>query len=528
MTDAPVRILIVDDSPEDREVYRRLLVQDREHRYEFLEAEFGEEGLRIALEEDPDCLLLDYRLPDVDGLEFLSRLPAEKLVPVIVLTGQGNEAVAVEAMKSGAQDYLLKGSVTRDRLQHAVRNAIEKVALRRKVEERTAELARGQRGAAQDVRRAGGAGGAAHGRAVGRQPGAQAGDPRPRVGGAGAGAAAGAASRRRAGRPRRRTASRTSSSPPSPTSCARRSTPSSAGRSCSRTGKLDAGRRQRGRSTTIERNARAQAQLIDDLLDVSRIITGKLRLELRAGRPRRRSSTPRSTPSRPAADAKDIRARVALDAAAGAPCCGDPDRLQQVVWNLLSNAIKFTPRGRPRARSRCGATDGAVELAVDATRAWASAPDFLPYVFDRFRQADSRRPARHGGLGLGLAIVRHLVELHGGTCRCAERGRGPGRHLHRQPAAARAELADGPRRPRAVGAGSSRGGRADLLDGRPRAGRRRRGRHARPAGDGARAVRRARCAAVASAPEALAELRALRCPTCWSPTSACRTRTATR
>ena len=141
MAEAPIRLLIVDDSPEDRELYRRLLAQDREHAYEFLAAETGEEGLRMAIDQNPDCLLLDYRLPDVDGLEFLTRLLAEKLVPVIILTGQGNEAVAVEAMKSGAQDYLLKGSVARERLQHAVQNAIEKVALRRKVEERTAELA---------------------------------------------------------------------------------------------------------------------------------------------------------------------------------------------------------------------------------------------------------------------------------------------------------------------------------------------------------------------------------------------------
>jgi len=138
----PLRILIVDDSPEDRELYRRMLAQDPGQEYEFLEAELGEDGLELARRERPDCLLLDYRLPDVDGLEFLDRLLRDGPVPVIILTGQGSEAVAVQAMKSGAQDYLLKGAISRQELPRAVHNAIEKVALRRKVEERTAELAR--------------------------------------------------------------------------------------------------------------------------------------------------------------------------------------------------------------------------------------------------------------------------------------------------------------------------------------------------------------------------------------------------
>ncbi|HSN88527.1 MAG TPA: response regulator, partial [Thermoanaerobaculia bacterium] len=142
-TPSDLLILIVDDSPEDRALYRRLLEQDGENHYRFLEEETGEDGLASALAERPACLLLDYRLPDVDGLEFLARLRTEEEhLPVIVLTGQGSEAVAVEAMKSGAQDYLLKGAVTRARLQGAVQNAIEKVDLRRKVEEKTAELQR--------------------------------------------------------------------------------------------------------------------------------------------------------------------------------------------------------------------------------------------------------------------------------------------------------------------------------------------------------------------------------------------------
>lgn len=121
-----VHILIVDDSPEDRETYRRLVAADRGGEVRFLEAETGEEGLRAAVRERPDCVLLDYRLPDLDGLEFLRRLrlatPAPP--PVIVLTGQGNEAVAVAAMKHGAEDYLVKDGLSAPSLQRAVANAI--------------------------------------------------------------------------------------------------------------------------------------------------------------------------------------------------------------------------------------------------------------------------------------------------------------------------------------------------------------------------------------------------------------------
>jgi len=141
----PLVILIVDDSPEDRAVYRRLLAQDREHEYRFLETGSGEEGLRLGREQRPDCLLLDYRLPDLDGLEFLSRLTAETLddpLPVIVLTGQGSEPVAVQAMKNGAQDYLLKGAISAEALYRAVANAVEKVGLKRQILEHTAELSR--------------------------------------------------------------------------------------------------------------------------------------------------------------------------------------------------------------------------------------------------------------------------------------------------------------------------------------------------------------------------------------------------
>lgn len=188
-----------------------------------------------------------------------------------------------------------------------------------------------------------------------------------------------------------------------------------------RTGTLSSDESARGLEI-IERNVLAQAKLIDDLLDVSRIITGKLRLSVR----------PLSLVSvieaaidvvRPAADAKGIQIEPSLDPAAG-QVAGDPDRLQQVVWNLLVNAVKFTPAGGKvrvalsphESRSRIEVSDNGE--GID--------PAILPHIFDRFRQADSSTRRSHGGLGLGLAIVRHVVELHGGTVRAQSSGLGGG------------------------------------------------------------------------------------------------------
>jgi len=188
-----------------------------------------------------------------------------------------------------------------------------------------------------------------------------------------------------------------------------------------RSGNLDPPSILRGLEV-IERNVRAQTQLIGDLLDVSRIITGKLRLEVRpidlapvveAGVDAVRSS----------AEAKEIT--VALDLPEGLPqVLGDPDRLQQVVWNLVSNAVKFTPQ-QGRIEVKLAKRDSHIALQVRDSGKGIT-PDFLPFVFDRFRQADSTSTRSHGGLGLGLAIVRHLVELHGGTVDAASGGDGTG------------------------------------------------------------------------------------------------------
>jgi signal transduction histidine kinase/ActR/RegA family two-component response regulator len=173
---------------------------------------------------------------------------------------------------------------------------------------------------------------------------------------------------------------------------------------------------------TIDRNATLQARLIEDMLDVSRIISGKLRLDAQPVDLTTVINAAVDT-SRPAADAKEIRIQIVLDFGAGS-VLGDPIRLQQVVWNLLSNAIKFTPK-KGRVQVLLERVHSHLEITVSDTGPGIET-DFLPFVFDRFRQADSTSSKRFGGLGLGLAIVRHIVELHGGTVEAANRGDGQG------------------------------------------------------------------------------------------------------
>ena len=172
---------------------------------------------------------------------------------------------------------------------------------------------------------------------------------------------------------------------------------------------------------SIDRNARAQVRLIEDILDGSRMITGKLQIDRRPLDLTKVIGAALDA-VRPAADARNISLSVRLDPAA-ARVVGDPERLQQVIWNLANNAIKFTPKGGAVAVSldRAG-TD--VQLKVADTGEGIE-PEFLPYVFERFRQAEGGTTRRHGGLGLGLALVRHLVEAHGGTV--AAESEGPGR-----------------------------------------------------------------------------------------------------
>jgi PAS domain S-box-containing protein len=172
----------------------------------------------------------------------------------------------------------------------------------------------------------------------------------------------------------------------------------------------------------IERNTKVQAQLIEDLLDMSRIISGKLRLDVQ--RVDLQDVVSAAVASvRHSADAKGIRLQVVLDPSAG-PVRGDPNRLQQCFWNLVSNAIKFTPKGG-QIQVSLERVNSHIEVCVVDTGKGIK-PEFLPHVFERFRQADASTTRQHGGLGLGLSIVKHLVELHGGTIRAKSEGEGQG------------------------------------------------------------------------------------------------------
>jgi PAS domain S-box-containing protein len=189
-----------------------------------------------------------------------------------------------------------------------------------------------------------------------------------------------------------------------------------------RGGRLDEATATRGLEA-IERNAAAQAQVISDILDLSRMVGAKFRLNVR---PLQLAPIAAAAlePLMPAATAKGLKVQTVLDPAAGL-VVGDPDRLRQVVWNLAANAVKFTPRGgRVTVRVERMA-HGDVRLVVEDTGEGIPA-DFLPHVFERFRQGDASNTRSHGGLGLGLAVVRHLVELHGGTIEARSEGEGRG------------------------------------------------------------------------------------------------------
>ena len=197
-----------------------------------------------------------------------------------------------------------------------------------------------------------------------------------------------------------------------------------------RGGILSADKAARGLET-LERNATWLTQIVEDVLDVSRIVSGKIRLDVQPVELPLIVDNAVAT-IQPAADAKGVRVQTMVDPRVG-PVSGDPGRLQQVVWNLVSNAVKFTPK-KGRVQVRLERVNSHVEIVVSDTGIGIR-PDFLPYVFERFRQAEAGTTRKTGGLGLGLAIVRHIVEMHGGTVEASSAGEGQRRDVSRPPAA---------------------------------------------------------------------------------------------
>lgn len=629
MTQNQRTILIIDDCPEDRETYRRYLLQDSRYTYTILEEEYGENGLELCRLVKPDAILLDFLLPDIDGLEFLDELKTQigrNSLPVVMLTGQGNEAIAVQAMKSGAQDYLVKGNMTPQTLRLAIHNVVERAHLlwqlerseerfRTSVENmldcfgiytsvrdksgrivdfsieyvnaaacannrmtqseqigkrllellpsnyetrlfdeycqvvetgeplskealvyidiynkqnltkafdiRVAKLGDGFVAAWRDITERKQAEerlrllesvvvnandavfitattpidelsppilhvNEAFTRMTGYSPEEVLGkSPRllhgPKTDGAALAQIRAAfqarqpvevelinyrkdgsefwveisitpvaddlgecthfvaiqrditerkqiesereqlLTREQAARAAAEAANRAKDDFLSMVSHELRN-PLSAILGYTqllRTPKLKAVTIARALET-IERSARLQAQLINDLLDISRITSGKLRLSIYPIDLVAVIEAAIDT-VRLLAEAKAIQIESVLDPKAG-HILGDANRLQQVILNLLSNAIKFTPEGG-HIQVQLERIDEHVQVTVSDTGQGISA-EFLPYVFDRFCQADSKN--RQAGLGLGLAIVRHLVELHSGTVQVESPGIGQG------------------------------------------------------------------------------------------------------
>ena len=393
MPDRPVHVLLVEDDEEDYMIAADLLNDAGGGRYTIDWVRTVDEALSKLDRCVHDVFLVDYRLGGDDGIDFVTEAIRRRCdAPIILLTGEGGRDADVAAMEAGAADFLNKADLTPAVLERSIRYALaHKRSERQRLEVVKAQVARRE---AEAEKRAAQEANAAKDQFLAvvshelRTP---------------LNAILGWSQVLRAE--------------------AERGDPAEVDLESLREG-----------VETIERNARSQQQLIEDLLDVSRIIAGKVRID------------PRPLRLRPAIDqaaqsvapmARQRGVTLSVEGGEGLPpVVGDPDRLQQVMWNLLSNAVKFTPSGgRVRVLvADAGGRDGDARAIVTVTDDGRGiSADDLPRIFDRFHQAGrtggSDGPdvdARSNGLGLGLAIVRHLVELHDGTVEAASDGDGHG------------------------------------------------------------------------------------------------------
>jgi PAS domain S-box-containing protein len=500
-----LKVLILDDSPEDREIYHRFL---REEMYEFFECEMGEEGIRICLSERPDCVLVDYNLPDMTGLEFVEQLRKSfsvDQIALLFLTGQGNEEIAVRAMKMQVQDYLIKGNITAESLRVSVRNALEKVELLRKVEVQRKELVStneslsrinaileavvegnidaiflkdldgrylminhagaeimgrdvyeiigrsdseifapeiAQKIAKDDLRLI--SGGKVRtfeqvlevekkkrtflttkmllnnidGKVIGLL-----GIQRDITALKEAEAERSELMREQIARKEAEHANKLKDEFLAMVSHELR-TPLTSMLGWSailRSGNWDQNILPKA-IESIDRNARAQVKLVNDLLEVSTFLIGKDKLNLRSCSLSEiiDSAVDTLTPSANARNIMITRQNLSDDALVN----GDPVRLHQALVNIISNAIKYSKEGdgveikleKDDNESRIGIKDKGIGINKE----------ILPHIFDRFTQADTSITRKFGGLGLGLSIALHIVELHGGTIHAESMGEGYG------------------------------------------------------------------------------------------------------
>lgn len=367
-----LRFLLLEDSLLDTELAQARLIEGGIE-CQLVRVETRDDFLAALVEEPFDLILADYALPAFDGLAALeiarTRSPD---VPFIFVSANLGEELAIEALKSGATDYVLKQRLERlaPCVQRALREAKERYELKQLEKEREHLL-----------------------------------------------------QRERAARAEAEAANRIKDEFLAVLSHELRSplNPILGWSKLLRSKKYDEATLDRALET-IERNAKLQTQLIEDLLDISRILQGKLNLKpcpvdlvfaIKSA----------TETVQMAAEAKSIQIQTSLKPDVG-QVWGDPNRLQQIIWNLMANAVKFTSKGG-RIEIKLEAIESQAQIQIIDTGKGIN-PDFLPHVFDYFRQADSSTTRIFGGLGLGLAIVRHLVELHGGTVNAVSLGEGQG------------------------------------------------------------------------------------------------------
>ncbi len=356
-------ILYVDDYAEIREATAFVL---RHAGFNVIEASTGRDALQHAAAQLPQLILLDIGLPDLDGYEICRRLksdPVTSAIPVLLLSGAYTEGEdRVRGLECGADAYLCK-PVDSGELVATIKALLRMHAAENRLRNMVTELDALYRRAEE------------------------------------------------ASRLKDEFLSMVSHELRAPLNSIQGWT------SLLSSGQLNPVETARALET-IDKSAHAQSRIINDLLDVSRIITGKFLLNLHPVRPAQALEAALEA-VRPAAASKGISLKVELEHDTGT-INADADRLQQIFWNLLANAVKFTPRGgHVKVELKQGA--GQLEIRVGDSGQGITA-EFLPYVFDRFRQQDGSTTRAYTGLGLGLAIVRHLVEMHGGTVRAESDG----------------------------------------------------------------------------------------------------------